>query len=126
MDVLLGAGQTVASIPVELQSERVEVPLPHSPPPEFDLPTGGGLAYGDFTLDNSTRAFLLGHLPEFKDPLTRGAAWVTLWEEMLGRRVRPLDFVSLALTALEREDTEQNVRLTLSYLDNAFWKFLPD
>ena len=126
MDVLLGAGQTLASIPVELQSERVEVPLPHSPAPEFVLPTGGGLAYGDFTLDTSTRAFLLQRLPELKDPLTRGAAWVTLWEEMLDRRVRPLDFVSLALTALEREDTEQNVRLILSYLDNAFWKFLPD
>ena len=40
---------------------------------------------------------------------TRGAAWVTLWEELLGRRVRPPDFIDLALRALPQEDTEQNV-----------------
>jgi aminopeptidase N len=127
MEVLLGAGQTFASIPVELQNERTEVPLPpHSSPAEFVLPTGGGLAYGDFTLDDGTRSFLLQYLPEFKDALTRGAAWVTLWEEMLDRRVRPSDFVSLAVASLEREDTEQNARLIMNYLDDAFWKFLPD
>ena len=127
MDVLLGTGQTITSLPVELASERTEVPLPpHSFSPQFVLPTGGGLAYGDFTLDDATRSFLLRNLPDLKDPLTRGAAWVTLWEEMLDRRVQPLDFVSLAMVALEREDTEQNVRLTLSYVDDAFWKFLPD
>src|SRR5436853_243378 len=57
---------------------------------------------------------------------TRGAAWITLWEEMLDRRVKPSDFTSLALTALPREDTEQNVQLVLSYLDDAFWGFLSD
>src|SRR5437660_2723821 len=127
MEVLLGTGQAIASLPVELEKERTEVPLqPHSSPPQFVLPTGGGLAYGDFTLDDATRLFLLHSLPDLKDALTRGAAWVTLWEEMLDRRVRPLDFVSLAMVALEREDTEQNVRLTLGYVDDAFWKFLPE
>ena len=57
----------------------------------FVLPTGGGLAYGDFTLDAGSRAYLLAHLPELKDPVARGAAWVALWEEMLDGRVRPAD-----------------------------------
>ena len=57
--------------------------------PTFVLPTGGGIAYGDFTLDDASRAYLLRHLPELKDPVARGAAWVTLWEELLDRRVRP-------------------------------------
>jgi aminopeptidase N len=52
--------------------------------------------------------------------------WVTLWEEMLDGRVRPLDFVNLAMQALPREDTEQNVQLVLGYLESAFWGFLPD
>jgi aminopeptidase N len=61
-----------------------------------------------------------------KDPLTRGAAWVTLWEEMLDRRIMPRDFVALAMRALPQESTEQNVQLSLSYLKDAFWTFLSE
>jgi len=43
---------------------------------------------------------------------------------MLGRRVQPSDFISLALGALELENTEQNVQLVLGYVDNVFWRFL--
>jgi aminopeptidase N len=127
MNVLIGNGDSVTSLPLELQNERAELPLPpHSSPPTFILPTGGGLAYGDFTLDEGSRKYLLQHLADIRDPLTRGAAWITLREEMLDGRVRPADLVSLALAALEHEDTEQNVRLILSYLDDAFWRFLPE
>src|SRR5438132_4669167 len=60
MEVVLGNGQTTTSIPIEIQNERTEIPLPaNSSPPHFILPTGGGLAYGDFTLDDASRAFLL-------------------------------------------------------------------
>jgi aminopeptidase N len=127
MDVLLGTTNSSASVPIQLQGERAELKIPPGLlQPEFVLPTGGGLAYGDFTLDEATRAFLLHHLPELKDPLTRGAAWITLWEEMLDRRVKSSDLVSLALAALPREDTEQNVQLILSDLGDAFWGFLSD
>jgi len=127
MDVLLGTAKALASVPLAFQGERAELEAPPGlARPEFILPTGGGLAYGDFTLDDSTRAFLLQRLPDLKDPLTRGAAWITLWEEMLDRRVKPADFTSLALAALPREDTEQNLQLVLGYLENAFWGFLPD
>ena len=54
-----------------------------------------GLAYGNFTLDNQSRAFLLKNLPGLKDPLARGAAWVTLWEELLDGRVRPSEFLDV-------------------------------
>jgi aminopeptidase N len=127
MEVLTGTPFAVTTIPVEVQNERTEFELPSKAEhPEFILPTGGGLAYGDFDLDNDTRAFLLHHLPELESPLTRGAAWVTLWEELLDRRINPADFASLELTALEHENTEQNVQLMLRYLDAAFWTFLPD
>jgi aminopeptidase N len=63
-------------------------------------------------------------LPELKDPVARGAAWVTLWEELLDRRVRPLDLVELGLRALPVEDTEQNVQLMLGSIDAAFWHFM--
>ncbi len=127
IEVLTGNTATTQSIPVELKSARTELPIPPGTrPPAFVLPTGGGLAYGDFELDSASRAFLLDHLPELRDSLTRGAAWVTLWEELLGRRVKPLPMANLALKALTREDTEQNVQLVLGYLDEIFWKFLSE
>jgi aminopeptidase N len=65
-------------------------------------------------------------LSELKDPLSRGAAWVTLWEETLDGRVQPMEFLELALEAMPKEDTEQNVQLILGFIDDAFWRFLPD
>jgi aminopeptidase N len=124
MEVLVGTGESLRSIPVDLQKERTEIQA--TAPPQFVLPTGSGLAYGDFTLDEASRTFLLQHLPDLKDPLTRGAAWVTLWEEMLDRRIRPPDFMDLALRALPKENTEQNVGLIAGYAEETFWRFLSD
>ena len=128
MEVLVGTMKGATStIPAELQNERTDLAVPAEfSSPQFVLPTGGGLAYGDFTLDDASRAFLLEHLQELKDPLARGAAWVTLWEELLDGRVRPTDFLAVARRALEVEDTEQNVQLVLGYLDTLFWRFLSD
>ncbi|MBI4473573.1 MAG: ERAP1-like C-terminal domain-containing protein [Acidobacteria bacterium] len=126
MEVLVGTAGNVRIIPVELRGERTEVNgFATMPRPDFVLPTGGGLAYGGFTLDNRSRAFLLQHLPDLKDPVARGAAWVTLWEEVLDRRVPPMDFLNLAMSALPREDTEQVTQLVLNYVDSAFWRYLP-
>ena len=125
MDVLVGTSSASASVPIEIQTESAALKMPASlSKTEWILPNGGGLAYGNFTIDDSTRAFLPQHLPDFKDPLTRGAAWVTLWEEMLDKRVTSTDFINLALRALPREDTEQNIQLIVSYVSEAFWTFL--
>jgi aminopeptidase N len=127
MDVLIGANNAVTSVPLEIQGERAETKIPAGiSKPDWILPTGAGLAYGDFTLDDSTRRFMLQHLPDLKDPLTRGSAWVTLWEEMLDRRVEPSDFIELSIRALGREDTEQNVQVILSYVSDLFWTFLSE
>jgi aminopeptidase N len=127
MDVMLGSGNGVRTIPLDIRSERAELKIPADmSKPDWILPTGGGLAYGDFTLDDSTRGFLLQHLPESKDALTRGAMWVTLWEEVMDRRVPASDFIDLSMRALPQENTEQNIQLVLSYVSDAFWTFLPE
>ncbi len=56
--------------PVELHDERHRSRScpPAAAAPQFVLPTGGGLGYGDFTLDDSTRSYLLQNLPEFERP----------------------------------------------------------
>ncbi len=125
MDVLLGSGAATTPVPVEFQKERADIEIPAAITRlDFVLPTGRGLAYGDFTLDDASRTFLMRHLPELKDSLTRGAAWLTLWEELLDRRVQPSGFMSLALEALPHEDTEQNVQLVLGHMNQTFWDFL--
>ena len=63
--------------------------------PLFVLPTGGGLGYGGFTLDNVSRRYFLDHLEDIPDALTRASALVVLWEEVLDSRVSPAEFLSV-------------------------------
>jgi aminopeptidase N len=66
----------------------------------------------------------MAHLGDVPDPLTRGAALVTLWEEMLGGRVTPYALFDMIAAALPREPDDLTVQRMLSYLQQAFWKFL--
>jgi aminopeptidase N len=126
IEVLLGLQAGVRSVPLEISRPRTEVPdATTASGLRFVLPTGGGLAYGDVTLDDRSRAYLLKHVSDLEDPVARGAAWVTLWEEMLGGRVQARAFLDAALRAVPEEQIEQNVQLVLGYLDRAFWIFLP-
>jgi aminopeptidase N len=95
-----------------------------SAPPPYVLPTGGGIAYGDFVLDDTSRSYLTAHLADVPDPLTRGAALVTLWEEMLDGRVAPAVFFQMLTHALPRESDELTVQRMLSYAQQSFWKYL--
>jgi aminopeptidase N len=127
MQVHVRLPDRTVSIPLEMQSDSAALLLPpEAGKPEWILPTGGGLAYGGFTLDDDSRTRLLHSLHGVEDPLTRGAAWITLWEEMLDGRVGPTDLLHLALRMLPEEDTEQNVQLLLSSVNNLFWTFLSD
>ncbi len=93
--------------------------------PAFVLPNGAGLGYGLFMLDPASRAWLVGHLHEIPDALTRGAAWVTLWDNMLEGRIDPRALIDLAVRALPDESDEQNTQRILNYVVRAYWRFLP-
>jgi aminopeptidase N len=95
------------------------------PAPLYVLPSGGGLGYGLFVLDAASRAYLLAHLEDIPDTMTRGDAWVTLWENMAEGFIAPRAFIELAARALRRETDEQVRQRALSYLTRAFWRFLP-
>ena len=95
------------------------------PAPLYVLPNGGGLGYGLFVLDAASRDYLLQHVEDIPDALTRGSAWVTLWDNMLERKVSAPAFIDAAVRALPREQDEQNTQRVLSYVDSAFWRFLP-
>ena len=93
------------------------------PPPLYVLPNGGGWAYGGFRLDAASQEYLSSSLPDIPDALTRGAAWVTMWDTVLDRELAPSRFVELALRALPRETDEQLTQRVLGYLNGAWWRF---
>ena len=95
------------------------------PAPRFVLPTGGGIGYGGFALDAASRAYLLSHLADIGDPLTRGSALVTLWEDKLDGRSKPATVLDMLMAALPREPDELNVQRMLGYTQQAYWKFIP-
>ena len=95
------------------------------PRPLFVLPNGAGLGYGLFLLDEESARYLLANMPGIGDALTRGAAWVTLWDNVLERRVASGAFIDAAIHALPDETDEQNTQRVLAYVSRAFWRYLP-
>ena len=93
--------------------------------PLYVLPNGGGLGYGMFVLDDDTRRYLAAHIEDIPDALTRGSAWVDLWDNVLEAPRTGREFLDLAARALPKESDEQNTQLILSYLTRAFWLLLP-
>jgi aminopeptidase N len=126
LEVALGYADGIRKLPVHLDSPTIDVPAARGlPVPRYVLPNGGGIGYGEFHLDPASREWITHHLPEIPDALTRGSAWVTLWDAMLDGEVRPEDVVSLALRALPQERDELNTQQILDYLAHAYWTYLP-
>jgi aminopeptidase N len=93
--------------------------------PLYVLPNGRGLGYGLFILDEASRDYLLAHVEDEPEALTRGSAWVTLWDNLLEHRVLPSALFETALRALPRETDEQNAQRVLAYVTRIFLRFLP-
>jgi len=125
VEVALGYEREIKRIPLNLDAARVEATEARGmPAPLYVLPSSGGLAYGGLALDPATRGYLLHHLAEIPDALTRGSAIVTLWEDMLDGRAGARDVVDVLVASLPREPDEQNVQRMLSYVRQGYWTFL--
>ena len=127
LQVAIGLPDGQRMLPVRVEGALTEVPQAIGlPAPRFVLPSGAGLGYADFELDTRTLTYLLEHVADIGDPLTRGAAWIALWDQMLNKRASASTLIRLALHALPLEKDEQNVQRILGYTEQAYWKFLPD
>ena len=126
LEIMLGYhGGKSRYIPVELDADKVDIAAARGlPVPDYVLANGRGAGYGLFRLDERTRDYLLRHLPQIDDPLTRGVAWVSLWDELLAGNVPPRRFIELAREALEQETDELNTQRILGYLTSAYWRYL--
>jgi aminopeptidase N len=123
--VAIGGHSPERVVSVQLDGPEVEVrEAAGRPAPRYVLPSAAGWGYGDFALDRTSREYLVTNLPDIADPLTRGSAWVTLWDTLLGGQVTPEAFHDLTLRALPRESDEQLTSRVLGYSSNAWWRFL--
>jgi aminopeptidase N len=126
LQVTLGYANSVRSLPVTASTATTRVRAAEGlPRPLYVLPSGGGLGYGLFVLDAESRDYLLAHVQEIPDALTRGAAWVTLYDNLLEQRVAAGDLLDRALIALPLETDELNTQRLLGYVTRIFWRFLP-
>ncbi|MBI4886747.1 MAG: ERAP1-like C-terminal domain-containing protein [Acidobacteria bacterium] len=124
--VALGYTDRVRDVPAYVTGRTTRIrPAEGWPAPLFVLPGGGGLGYGLFVLDEASRSYLLAHVEAIGDPLTRGAAWIALWENLLEGRVGAAAFLDAVQRALPAETDEQNVQRVLGYAARAFWRHLP-
>ena len=124
LEVLVSSGGEVRGFDVTLEAAVTELPEAAGlAAPDWVLPAGGGLGYGQFVLDETTMAFLTSSLHRLPDAVTRGAALIALWEAMLEYQVEPSAVVALLTRAIPAETDELNVQQMLGYLRTAFWRF---
>lgn len=126
LKVTIGREGDAESLAVSVDGAVTEVSAARgSKRPFYILPNGGGLGYGRFVLDDATRRYLAEHIEDIPDALTRGSAWVDLWENVLEAPQTGSEFLDIATRALPKERDEQNTQLILSYLRHGFWLLLP-
>jgi aminopeptidase N len=127
LQIALGYEHGARITTLEMNGASAEVPrVGDLPLPNYVLANGEGAGYGLFALDDRSRAFFLRHLPDIGDGLTRGVAWVTLWDDMLEGHVAPQQLFDLAMRALPEERDELNVEWILSRAHDTFWRYLSD
>lgn len=123
LDVAIGRSGTVEHASLWF-TDRAELPaLVGIEPPDYVLPNGRGLGYGRFQLDPRSRDWLLDHLCEVPDALTRASAWLTLWDAMLFGEVAPSRLLTTALDAVRAEDNALNLHRLLAGIERLFWLF---
>jgi aminopeptidase N len=125
LGVVLGYADGARTVGVDVTGRRTSVSVPRGlGRPLYVLPAGGGLGYGLFLLDDDSRDYLLAGVERVTDPLTRGVAWVTLWDNLLEGRVTPAALLDTATRALPAETDEQNAQRVLAYVVRVFWRHL--
>ena len=125
LHVVLGFSGLARRVSVDVTGERTEVRGARGlGRPLYVLPSGDGVGYGLFILDDVSRDYLLAHVEDVPDALTRGTAWVTMWDNLIERRIEATQFLAAAMRALPKEQDEQNAQRVLSYATRLFWRHL--
>jgi aminopeptidase N len=88
--------------------------------PLFVLFNSSGQGYGQWPVDTA----MLTKIYTIDNPVSRASAYISLYENMLGRRsVKPKELFKLLLNGLAIETEELNLKLMTNYLSIIYWNF---
>ncbi len=123
--VTVGCGPQPRRIVVELTDRDIELTRAlEGCVPDYVLAGGEGWGYGEFELDTRSQTYLLTHLLNISDPLTRGVAWSALWDAMLAGRMAPSRWYDMAMLNLREEQDPQLIDEWLYDVHIVWWRFL--
>jgi aminopeptidase N len=124
LHLLLGGDEGQRRETVELAGAPVTLQGALRDGPSYVLPNGSGLEYGGFVLDEASLTYLAANVGSLEPALARGAAWVTLWDQVLEGRLDQSAFLDVALAAVAGEEDELNLSRVLGYLRSTYWDLL--
>lgn len=84
-----------------------------------------GMAYGEVVLDEDAQEWLVRSPPTCRNPVDRAAAYIVLWDAMLGGRLHPAPLFESLLTALTTEPEDLTRQLLIDQTTTTFWRFTP-
>jgi len=115
--------QEIKEIPIKVEGKVTEITAVNGlPKPNFILFNGNGMGYGVFPVDPNG----LEQIPELTDEVARASAYLNLFENTLGGRVKPLANLSILRKGLDSEQNEILIQLMSSQLNSLFWDFLKE
>ena len=122
-------GKVVHEARTMISGESTTFPLPDDAiDHDVYLVNGSELGYGYFQLDEKSRTWLLANVYTIEDEVTRGAAWLALYESLIrgvsGGDFDPTEFLEAAIVGVDNEQEPLNRQNILSQMQTVFWKFL--
>lgn len=124
-EVALVYADHVDELTVNMNQARVTLPEAVSKMvPEFVVFNSSGQGYGVFPVDTA----MISQLGSLKNPVTRAATYINLYENMLaGQVITPARLASVYQELLSKESEELNLRLLTGQLSDIVWNYtLPD
>jgi aminopeptidase N len=88
-----------------------------------DMLSENGSAYGYFKIDEQQKKLWLSDKIFTFSALQRATIYINLWENMQNRNLTPSDLYEPWMHFIQKEKTEQNINLLLSYYPTLFWRF---
>lgn len=110
----------VEELTVNMNQATVELgEAVEKPSPDFVVFNSSGQGYGIFPVDTA----MIDQLSTLKNPVTRAAAYITLYENMLTGQVSTMKLGTTYRNVLGNESEELNLRLLTSQLSDIVWTF---
>lgn len=95
---------------------------------DFYLANGSELGYGYFRLDQKSKNWLLKNVQTIADDVTRGAAWLALYESLVRgtktEEIEPRSYLKTLIAGVASEAEPLNRQNILSQLSTVYWKFI--